>query len=32
MSKKKQRELEKQRQLNNDYTNPDEYQILKKNL
>ena len=30
MSKKKQRELEKQRQLNNDYTNPDEYQILKK--
>ena len=30
MSKKKQRELEKQRQLNNDYTNPDEYQILKR--
>jgi len=30
MSKKKQRELERQRQLNNDYTNPDEYQILKK--
>ncbi len=31
MSKnKKQKELEKQRQLNNDYSNPDEYQILKK--
>ena len=30
MSKKKQRELERQRQLNNDYSNPDEYQILKK--
>jgi len=30
MSKKKQRELERQKQLNNDYTNPDEYQILKK--
>ena len=28
---KKQKELEKQRQLNNnDYSNPDEYQILKK--
>ena len=27
---KKQKELEKQKQLNNDYTNPDEYQILKK--
>ncbi|MCI8361738.1 MAG: DUF87 domain-containing protein [Clostridia bacterium] len=30
MSKKKQRELERERQLNNDYTNPDEYQILKR--
>ena len=31
LKKKKQKELEKQqRQLNNDYTNPDEYQILKK--
>ena len=30
MLKKKQKELERQRQLNNDYTNPDEYQILKK--
>ena len=30
MSKKSQRELERQRQLKNDYTNPDEYQILKK--
>ena len=27
---KKQREQEEQRQLNNDYTNPDEYQILRK--
>lgn len=30
MSKKKQKELERERQLNNDYTNPDEYQILKR--
>ena len=30
LKKKKQKELEKQRQLNNDYTNADEYQILKK--
>lgn len=30
MSKKKQRKLERERQLNNDYTNPDEYQILKR--
>ena len=30
MAKKNQVELERQRQLNNDYTNPDEYQILKK--
>ena len=28
--KQKQKEQEKQRQLNNDYTNPDEYQILRK--
>ena len=26
----KQKEQERQKQLNNDYTNPDEYQILKK--
>ena len=30
LKKKKQKELERQRQLNNDYTNADEYQILKK--
>ncbi len=30
MAKKDKRELEKQKQLNNDYTKPDEYQILKK--
>ena len=30
MAKKNKRELEKQKQLNNDYTKPDEYQILKK--
>ena len=30
MAKKNQNELERQKQLNNDYTNPDEYQILKK--
>ena len=30
MSKKKQIELERQRQLSDDYTNPDEYRILKK--
>ena len=30
LKNKKQKELEKQRQLNNDYSNPDEYQILKK--
>lgn len=30
MSKKKQKELEKQRQLNDEYSNPNEYQILKK--
>ena len=30
LKKRKQKELEKQRQLNNDYSNADEYQILKK--
>ena len=30
MAKKNQNELERQKQRNNDYTNPDEYQILKK--
>jgi len=30
LKKKNQKELERQRQLNNDYTNADEYQILKK--
>ena len=30
MAKKNKKELEKQKQLNNDYTKPDEYQILKK--
>lgn len=30
LKKKQQKELERQRQLNNDYSNPDEYQILKK--
>ncbi len=30
LKKKKQNDLERQRQLNNDYSNPDEYQILKK--
>lgn len=30
MAKKNKRELEKQKQLNNDYTKPDQYQILKK--
>ena len=30
MAKKNKKELEKQNQLNNDYTKPDEYQILKK--
>ena len=30
LKKKKQKELEKQKQLNQDYTNADEYQILKK--
>ncbi len=30
MAKKNKKELEKQKQLNNDYSKPDEYQILKK--
>ena len=30
LNKRKQREQERQRQLNNDYSNPNEYQILKK--
>ncbi len=30
LKKKKQNDLERQRQLNNDYSNPNEYQILKK--
>ena len=32
LNKRKQREQERQRQLNNDYSNPNEYQILKKKL